>query len=115
MNQRKSRGRIVMVSAAFVVSMAWLPVPPVEAAPTSCEGLASLVLPDATITAAQLVPAGAFTPPAAGRRGGGASRTCPHRKREALLKGEGHRRPGAEAAAQPCIRNCRPFVASRRR
>ena len=32
----------------------------------SCEGLASLTLPDAKITLAQTVAAGAFTPPGAG-------------------------------------------------
>ena len=35
------------------------------AAPTSCEGLASLHLPDTTITVAAVVPAGAFDPPGA--------------------------------------------------
>jgi feruloyl esterase len=38
----------------------------------SCEALSSLKLPDATITMAQPVAAGAFTPPAGGRGGGGA-------------------------------------------
>src|SRR5712691_90382 len=39
----------------------------------SCESLAALTLPNATVTSAQTVAAGAFTPPAAGRggRGGG--------------------------------------------
>src|SRR5262249_60257968 len=37
---------------------------------TSCENLASLALPDATITSAQLVAAGAFTPPGPSRSGG---------------------------------------------
>src|SRR5262249_45626915 len=36
---------------------------------TSCENLASLALPDATITSAQLVAAGAFTPPGPSRSG----------------------------------------------
>src|SRR5688572_20511840 len=36
----------------------------------SCEALSSLKLPDATITMAQSVAAGAFTPPAGGRGGG---------------------------------------------
>src|SRR5580765_5130266 len=41
---------------------------------TSCEQLASLALPNTTITSAQLVGAGAFTPPAAGAaRGAGGS------------------------------------------
>jgi feruloyl esterase len=38
----------------------------------SCEALSSLKLPDATITMAQPVAAGAFTPPAGGGRGGNA-------------------------------------------
>ena len=41
----------------------------------SCEMLSSLKLPDATITMAQSVPAGAFTPPQGGGRGGGAQFT----------------------------------------
>ncbi len=40
------------------------------AAAQSCEALSSLKLPDATITLAQPVAAGAFTPPAGGRGGG---------------------------------------------
>jgi feruloyl esterase len=36
---------------------------PAQAAPASCESLASLVLPDTTITVAAVVPAGAFDPP----------------------------------------------------
>jgi feruloyl esterase len=43
-----------------------------EAAAQSCEALTSLKLPDTTITMAQTVAAGAFTPPAGGRGGGGA-------------------------------------------
>ena len=34
-----------------------------QAAPASCESLASLVLPDTTITVAAVVPAGTFDPP----------------------------------------------------
>ena len=37
--------------------------PPAQAGPASCESLASLVLPDTTITVAAVVPAGAFDPP----------------------------------------------------
>jgi feruloyl esterase len=37
----------------------------------SCEGLTALALPDTTITAAQTVAAGAFTPPVASRGGAG--------------------------------------------
>jgi feruloyl esterase len=43
-----------------------------EAAATACEKLATLSLPNATVTLAQLVPAGAFTPPPpVGRAGAG--------------------------------------------
>ncbi len=42
-------------------------------AATSCENLASLTFPDATITGAQLVPAGAFMPPGGPGRGRGAA------------------------------------------
>ena len=38
---------------------------PVHAAPQSCEQLAQLALPNTTITSAQTIPAGAFSPPAA--------------------------------------------------
>jgi feruloyl esterase len=98
MNQHKSRGRLVMVSAAFVVSLTCLPVPSVEAAQTSCEGLASLVLPHATITAAQLVPAGAFTPPAVGRRGGNRG-PAPEAQGAAEGRGGAQARGGGRGAA----------------
>ena len=42
-----------------------------QAGATSCEKLASLALPNTTITSAQLVPAGPFTPPAQGGPPGG--------------------------------------------
>src|SRR5512138_1657863 len=41
-----------------------------DVAAQSCEALSSLKLPDTTITMAQPVAAGAFTPPAGGRGGG---------------------------------------------
>ncbi len=41
----------------------------VLSAATPCDGLKSLALPDATITAAEMVPAGPYTPPAPGRGG----------------------------------------------
>jgi len=44
-------------------------VPLEQRGATSCEGLAMLKLPNTTITLAQTVAAGAFTPPA-GTRGG---------------------------------------------
>jgi feruloyl esterase len=71
MNRRMSRvlkvfGFVSLVS--FVVS--WSSVRPVVAA-SSCESLASMALPGATITMAQSVPAGGFTQPdARGGRGG---------------------------------------------
>jgi feruloyl esterase len=46
---------------------------PAAAANTSCEGLASMTFPDATITSAQTVPAGAFTQPGNPGRGRGAA------------------------------------------
>src|SRR5262245_40563982 len=42
-----------------------------QAGATTCEKLASLALPNTTITSAQLVPAGPFTPPAQGGPPGG--------------------------------------------
>src|SRR5258705_13396816 len=49
---------------------------PLQAAP-SCEGLASLALPNATITAARAVEAGAFAPPDAAGGGSPAFRALP--------------------------------------
>ena len=43
------------------------------AAAATCESLASLSLPDATITSAQVVAAGEFVPPSGGRAGRGAN------------------------------------------
>ena len=37
-----------------------------HAAPVACESLAKLSLPGATVTAAEDIPAGGFTPPVAG-------------------------------------------------
>src|SRR5687768_730830 len=42
-----------------------------QAAPPSCEKLAALALPNTTITSAQLVAAGPFTPPGRGGPPGG--------------------------------------------
>jgi hypothetical protein len=39
-----------------------------QAAPVACESLASVSLPRATITTAQEVPAGEYTPPGGGRQ-----------------------------------------------
>lgn len=71
MHLRNSRRRIVAISTAVVMSTALFTTRGVETAgPASCESLASLILPNATITSARVVAAGSFTPPA-GRRGGG--------------------------------------------
>ena len=58
----------VLTAAAFVPTT---PVATLAAAGASCESLAALALPNATITMAQTVTAGAFTPPAAERRAAG--------------------------------------------
>jgi feruloyl esterase len=44
----------------------------------SCEGLASLALPDTKITLAQVVSAGGFSPPGGGQRGGKAGGASPY-------------------------------------
>ena len=48
-----------------IVSLLGLGVFAVQAAPTSCDALAKLNLPNATIRTAEAVPAGSFTPPGA--------------------------------------------------
>lgn len=63
-----TRSTCAAVFAAGLISFA--PTQPASA--QSCEALSSLKLPDTTITMAQTVAAGAFTPPAGGGRGGGA-------------------------------------------
>jgi feruloyl esterase len=65
-----TRTRNVGISLTFA-ALAWLAASPAWAA--TCESLSSLTLQNATITTAQPVAAGAFTPPAGGRggRGGG--------------------------------------------
>ena len=65
----------VSVVAAIVATAVALSARPVAA--QSCEALASLRLPDATITLAQPVAAGAFTPPPGGRGGGGQFKELP--------------------------------------
>jgi feruloyl esterase len=71
---------LTVFSVVSVTSLAVsaLTVAPVTAA-SSCESLASLKLPDTTITAAESVAAGAFTQPGArgGGRGGDAASTLP--------------------------------------
>jgi feruloyl esterase len=63
--------RLTGVLVPVIVLTIWGGNPP-PAAAASCESLRSLSLPDTTITSAQPIAAGAFTPPAAGR-GGAAS------------------------------------------
>jgi feruloyl esterase len=58
---------LLATCCAFLLAAA-----PAFAAGRSCESLASLTLPQTTISAAQPVAAGAFTPPDGGARGGGA-------------------------------------------
>jgi hypothetical protein len=59
---------LVIASATLCLSACALPV---HAAPVTCESLAQLSLPGTTVTAAQAVPAGEFTPPVAGPGPGG--------------------------------------------
>ena len=62
--------RILMGGLCAVLLAALLPLPrPTVAAAGPCEGLSSLTLPGTTITSAQTVAAGAFTPPTTGAPG----------------------------------------------
>ncbi len=61
----------VFLAILVTTAMLWTGVAQTAGA-TKCEDLASLTLPDATITSALMVAAGSFTPPAGGRRGSGA-------------------------------------------
>src|SRR6188472_4324399 len=54
-------------AAAALVGLLLAPPQIVEAAPLSCDQIKALQLPNTTVTAAQLVAAGAFRPPSAGR------------------------------------------------
>src|SRR4030095_6045423 len=62
-----SEGGCMMSSRALLATMPFAAVVTSSAfaAPVPCEGLASLHLPDTTITVAAVVPAGAFDPPGA--------------------------------------------------
>jgi feruloyl esterase len=68
---RSADMRRLIVSAAGVGVLAWLPVLDVRAA-ASCDALSTLALRGGTVTLAQMVAAGAFVPPAGGRERGGA-------------------------------------------
>ena len=59
------------IKTAIILSTVWLTHGAGPAFAATCESLASLKLSDATITMAQPVAAGAFTPPAGGRGGRG--------------------------------------------
>src|SRR5689334_18153540 len=63
---------------------------------TPCEKLKTLTLPNTTITAAELVPAGPFTPPAAPGRGGAAGA-----RGQGPGPGRGGQPDGARAGGQP--------------
>src|SRR5262245_37506301 len=62
---------VFVIAAAAAVATGALTVAPLTAAGASCESLAALKLPDTTITTAESVAAGAFTPPGAGGARGG--------------------------------------------
>ena len=62
---------IALVVPVVVAAIWWAGRQPLVAA-ASCEGLASLSLPDTTIASAQMIAAGAFAPPAPARGGDGA-------------------------------------------
>jgi len=66
--------------------------------PATCEKLKTLALPNTTITAVELVPAGPFTPPAAPGRGGAPG--VPGRGQGAGL-GRGGQADGGRAGGQP--------------
>src|SRR5438093_128410 len=65
----------IFVGALLTVAMVQTePVRTAAVASASCESLSTLALPNTTITAAQAVPAGVFTPPAPNRGGAGGRR-----------------------------------------
>src|SRR5687767_11179466 len=57
----------ILACTAIVSSAARQQESPTSAVPAPCERLATLALPQATITSAQMVEPGAFTPPVTGR------------------------------------------------
>src|SRR6202011_2298873 len=67
--RRLRRPRLVIPAAV----LAMCGFHPLSAAAASCESLTSLSLTDVTITSAQMVAAGAFTPPTPGRGGAAAA------------------------------------------
>src|SRR5438045_9498957 len=75
--------KFTVVGAAIVATLASRAA---LAAPEACESLSSLRLPDAAITAAQKVAAGAFTPPSAGAAADGFKSVPPFCRVAATLK-----------------------------
>jgi len=75
--------KFTVVGAAIVATLASRAA---LAAPEACESLSSLRLPDAAITAAQRVAAGAFTPPGAGAAADGFKSVPPFCRVAATLK-----------------------------
>ncbi len=67
--------KLVTIALSVVCVALWVSIEPLTAA-GSCESLSTLKLPDTTITMAQSVAAGGFSPPAAGG-GGEAFKTLP--------------------------------------
>ena len=66
------RTPLVAVGLLVIAAPVAAPVRAAGASPTTCERIASLTLPNTTITLATTVAAGSFTPPA-GRQGRGAA------------------------------------------
>src|SRR5262252_1870811 len=70
---------MMRIARAICLSLAVIAIPstyvPAIAAGTTCEGLATLSLPQATITAAQTVSAGSFQPPTPARGAAAAATT----------------------------------------
>jgi feruloyl esterase len=70
-----NRGLTIAIFIGALLAAATFQTAPVQTAGGSaCESLAALALPNTTITAAQTVAAGAFTPPGANRGGAGGRR-----------------------------------------
>src|SRR5437016_2046119 len=65
------------IRLAVGIAIAALSVRVETATPTSCEKLAALVVPQATITSAEIVAAGAFKAPGRGGRGADAYNALP--------------------------------------
>jgi feruloyl esterase len=86
---------------ALLAAATFQTAPVQTAAGTSCESLAALALPNTSITAAQTVAAGTFTPPAANRGGAGGRRGAAEGQPapEGRAAGGGRGGPGAQVFA----------------